>query len=102
MNDLVHVKKSSIHGRGLFARKDIPADALLGALEGVPTERDGAYVIWAVDATGSSGLRITNVLRFVNHAKEPNACFCEMELWTLRPIKAGEEITHDYELSGER
>ena len=96
MSDLAHVKRSPIHGRGLFARKDIPADTLIGTIEGVPTQRDGTYVIWDAEGDGTRALRITNELRFVNHAKKPNAAFYEMELWSLRKIKAGDEITHDY------
>ena len=96
-NDYVCVKKSPIHGRGLFAKRNIPADTRIGTIEGVPTKREGSYVIWSESKSGTwEGLRITNDLRYVNHDKRPNAAFYDDELWSLRAIRAGEEITHDY------
>ena len=91
-----YVGKSPIHGRGLFAARDIPADTILLRLEGRPTQRDGSYVIWWEDETGEHGFRVTNDARYVNHADEANAAFFDMELWSLRRIRKGEEITHDY------
>ncbi len=92
-----HVKESGIHGKGLFAARAIPADTLIIAIEGVTTRRDGPYVIWSDDESGSlQGLRITNAARYVNHARVPNAAFFGDELWSLRGIRRGEEITHHY------
>ena len=94
---LYEVRTSPIHGRGLFATCDIPKETLIGTIEGKPTKRDGSYTIWMDDDEGNSvGLRIMNDLRFVNHARPPNAGFYEDELWSVRRIRAGEEITHDY------
>ncbi len=91
------VAKSPIHGRGLFAARDIPKNTLIESIEGVPTKRDGSYVIWSDDDRGNeSGIRITNACRFVNHAKKPNAGFFGLELWSVRAIKKGDEITHNY------
>ena len=94
---LYEVRSSGIHGRGLFATESIPADTLIGTIEGKPTTRHGAYTIWFEDESGEAeGLRITNALRFVNHARPPNAAFFDTELWSLRRIRPGDEITHDY------
>ena len=91
------VAKSPIHGRGLFAARNIPKNTLIEAIEGMPTKRDGSHVIWSEDKRGNeSGIRITNACRFVNHAKKPNAGFFGLELWSVRAIKKGEEITHNY------
>jgi SET domain-containing protein len=90
----VEVAPSPLHGRGLFAAEAIEADALILRIEGVPVTRNGPHVLWLDE---ESGLRVTNEARFVNHSDEPNAAFFELELWSLRPIEPGEEITHDYE-----
>jgi SET domain-containing protein len=93
---LAVVGDSPIHGRGLFAARDIPADTLILRIEGRPTKRDGAHVIWTQDDRGDHGFLVTNEARFVNHADDANAAFFDMELWSLRRIRKGEEITHDY------
>ena len=92
----IRVGKSKIHGQGLFATADFPADTLILALAGRPTDEDGEHVIWFHGEDGMEGFEITNEARFVNHARKPNAVFYDEELWTLRAIRRGEEITHDY------
>jgi uncharacterized protein len=92
----VRVGTSPIHGKGLFATRAIRADTKIMRIEGVRTRRDGPHVIWSEEADGWHGFRITNEARYVNHADAPNAAFFEDELWSLRRIEAGEEITHDY------
>jgi len=94
---LVHVLESGIHGKGLFATRPIPNDTLIITIAGRPAKRDGTYVIWSADDAGKpQGLRITNDARFVNHSRTPNAGFFGDELWSLRRIRKGEEITHHY------
>ncbi len=94
---LVQVKDSGIHGKGLFAAASIPADTLLLTIEGRPTAEDGTYVIWETEEDGTpAGFLITNEARYVNHARDANAAFFGRELWSLRPIRKGEEITHHY------
>jgi len=94
---LYNVAESSVHGRGLFAAQRIPPTTLLGRYEGEPTGRDGAYVLWIENGDGSwHGINGRNVLRFVNHSDRPNAVFEGDELWSLRSIRRGEEITHHY------
>lgn len=94
---LFHVLDSGIHGKGLFAAAQIPGDTLIITIEGRATKRDGTYVIWSEDGAGTpQGLRITNDARFVNHSTKPNAAFFGEELWSLRRIRKGEELTHHY------
>ncbi len=92
------VRRSPIHGRGLFAADKIPKGTYLGTYEGVVTDRDGCYVLWVENESrdGVYGVRGRNSMRFVNHASKPNAEFDAEELHSLRPIKPGEEITVDY------
>ncbi|MDA1193887.1 MAG: SET domain-containing protein [Planctomycetota bacterium] len=93
----VHVRDSGIHGRGLFAGQDIPKNALILRIEGRATQRNGTYVIWSESERGEpEGFLITNDARFVNHATRPNAAFYDHDLWSLRAIRKGEEITHHY------
>ncbi len=90
------VRRSGIHGKGLFAATDMPADTLILPLEGRTTKRDGAYVLWIDGPAGPQGIELTNDARFVNHARQPNAAFFDDGLWSLHPIGKGDEITHDY------
>lgn len=97
MKHLVQVKRSPIHGRGLFARRHIPAGTHIGNYEGPETLRDGAYVLWCVDENDRPfGIDGKNMLRFTNHSSEPNAIFFGDELHTLRDVEEGEEITFHY------
>ena len=94
---LVTVRRSAIHGRGLFAACDIPRGELIGTFEGSPTKRNGAYVLWVEDEDGVSyGIQGKNDIRFVNHSNEANADFDGVELYAVRNISEGDEITHDY------
>lgn len=92
-----YVAQSPIHGKGLFAARDIPKDVCIGEATGPHTTKDGIHTIWVDNGDGTeTGTRVTNDLRYVNHAKRPNAAFFGTELWTLRAIPKDEEITHYY------
>ena len=91
------VRRSPIHGRGLFARAVIPAGQRIGLYEGPVTARDGDYVLWLDDDDlGEVGIDGQNELRYVNHSRRPNAVFEGQELFALETIPPGAEITHDY------
>jgi SET domain-containing protein len=92
------IKKSKIHGLGLFAEKDIPADTNLGLTHIKHT-------------TSPQNWLRTPLGGFYNHSEEPN---CELitthrgkfwrswveskELRTLKDIIAGDELTCFYSL----
>ncbi len=79
---------------GLFAARRIEKGEIIGELEGEYTDEDGMHVLWLDEKTG---FRVTNALRYINHADEPNACYYnDLSVVALRDIEAGEEITHDY------
>ena len=107
------MKRSGIHGRGLFARSPLPPRRKIGELAGeLITERaaqrkarklqcikivefgDG----WALDATTES-----NCFQYVNHSCRPNTFIRlyrhRVEFYTLRAIAAGEELTCNYGLT---
>jgi uncharacterized protein len=102
-------------GRGLFATEDLEADVLLmdAPILLVPaTQRDelAATVVddyvYEWDGEGTAAL-VLGVSSMCNHDPDPNAFLwlyedeVSAELWTIRPIRAGEEITVSYRAEGE-
>lgn len=97
LSDLVEVRRSSIHGKGLFARRRIRAGTRIGSYEGPRTQKIGDHVLWVVDEEGNEyGIDGRNELRYVNHSRRPNVVFEEADLIALRDIEPGEELLHDY------
>ncbi len=91
--DLVYVKASKTHGKGMFAAKKIKKGVVLGPLLGRPTKKDGTYVLWLTD---KKGLRVTNDYRFINHSFKPNCELTGTEVITIKSIKKDEELFHHY------
>ena len=103
------VRKSGIVGRGLFAGTSIARRAKIGEFEGeviglreARRRARGRRIIaivelerHALDAT-----RMKHGFRFINHSCAPNTFFrCtpqRAEVYALRDIAAGEELTVDY------
>jgi uncharacterized protein len=92
----IKVKKSAIHGKGLFATKTIKTGTALGRYEGPVVTEDSIYVLWVGDAGEEIGINGENELKYLNHHSEPNAEFDGVELQTIRSISKGEEITIHY------
>lgn len=96
-NPRIVVGRSPIHGRGVFARRRLRPGAWIGTFEGERTTRDGEHVLWVqTEDGGEFGLRGRNELRFLNHSREPNAEFEGAELYAIRNIQPGVEITFHY------
>ena len=92
---LVAVKKSKIHGHGLFARKSIKAGEIIGEVRGKPTKKDGPYVLWMDNA--KQGFEVSCILKYINHHHKANACYYDdLTVVALKDIRKGEEITHNY------
>jgi len=105
----LEVRRSRIVGMGLFAGTPIPARAKVGEFEGeviglreARRRARGQRIIaivelerHALDAT-----RMKHGFRFINHSCAPNTFFrCtpqRAEVYALRDIAAGEELTVDY------
>jgi SET domain-containing protein len=99
-NPLCYVAESPIHGRGLFARHDIPAGTWIGHYDGPVSKENGTHVLWVEAGDDAEeewiGYDGTNELRFMNHAAAPNGEMDGLDLYASRRIRANEEITIDY------
>jgi SET domain-containing protein len=107
--DALYVAPSALVGRGLFAGSGIPARAKIGEFEGeviglreARRRAKGRKIVaivelerHALDAT-----RWKHGFRFINHSCAPNTFFrCtpeRAEIYALRDIARGEELTVDY------
>ena len=95
--ELVEAKRSAIHGKGAFARAEITEGTHIGAYTGAPSDEDGIYVLWVEGDDGEfHGIDGDGVLRFLNHSSTPNVEFDGPELFVLRDISPGEELTFHY------
>lgn len=98
LRPLVYAAPSPIHGKGLFARERIPAGHYIGTYWGPTARRNGSHVLWVYGDDGTpEGRRGMNLLRYLNHADRPLAEFDGFDLYALRTIEPGEEITIDYQ-----
>lgn len=106
----VAVKKSKIHGQGVFARAKIAAGApvleyigeRLSPAEARRRDPENNYLLNVDARTTIDGSSDSNVAKFVNHSCEPNLELLVYKkrvfLIALRDIARGEELTYDYNL----
>jgi len=91
---IYEVKRSGIHGKGLFATRKIKKDDIIGHIKYNPVDEDGIYVLWIDEKTA---VKVDCDLKYINHNPKPNACYCDdLNVVALKNISKGEEITHDY------
>lgn len=91
---MIYVDESAIHGKGLFAKRNIKKNEILGTVEGKKTKKNGPYVLWISE---DQGFEVKNDLRYINHSAKPNAIYYDdLTVVAIRNIKKGEEITHNY------
>ena len=91
------VKRSKIHGKGLFAAKFIAEGDVIGVCETRPALEEGPYTLF-VDENEGSKVEVICQLRFVNHSGEPNVAYCDdLTLVALENIQKGVELTHNYD-----
>jgi uncharacterized protein len=93
----LEVKRSPIHGKGLFATEWIWPGAYVGRYAGPRVEEDGRYVLWIQGPDNTEyGVKGINELRYINHSPEPNVEFEGVELFAMHGIAPGEEILLHY------
>lgn len=89
LDNRITIADSKINGQGVFAKANIPAGTNLGITHYEDTRSEDGYI-----RTPLGG--------FYNHSEEPNCRKIELgdsyELWTLREVKQGEELTAHYTL----
>lgn len=97
LENLYYAEESVIHGKGLFARVEIAAGEYMGTYDGPEVVENGSHVLW-VENEGDKwvGRDGVNLLRFINHANDPSAEFYGFDLYALRHINVGEEVTINY------
>jgi len=106
----IEVRRSRIHGRGLFARRDIAAGMRLIQYVGRRISKDqsaelclkrNAYIFTLNEVSDLDGRVSWNPARLINHSCEPN-CDAEVDdrdrIWIVsrRSIQRSEELTYNY------
>jgi SET domain-containing protein len=106
----LEVRKSRIHGRGVFARRDIPACTRLIEYVGLPISKkksveqsmkQNRYLFTVNEVSDLNGKVSWNPARLINHSCEPN---CEANLdendriwiFSIKPVAREEELTFNY------
>jgi SET domain-containing protein len=103
------IRPSKIHGTGVFAHTDIPAETQIIEYVGERVSKEESerrrkagnfFVFIVTDDFDIDGLVDWNPARFINHSCAPN-CEAQQEddhiwIYALRDISAGEELTFNY------
>lgn len=107
MNKIYTVGHSKIHGKGVFATKDIKKGDIVCDLPKTVVRRiihnekeSYNFINWIEVAKNTWVNPGRTALRHLNHSCDPNAVITSTrKLVAMRPIRAGEEITFDYSLT---
>jgi SET domain-containing protein len=112
-NKLLSVRTSRVHGRGVFAKKNIRRGTRIIQYTGrrvpwssIPEESDDQRTFYFGLDNGSEVIDPSaggNEARWINHCCDPNCEAIEDErervfIYALRDIRAGEELCYDYRL----
>ncbi len=103
------VRKSPINGRGLHTLSNLPSRRKVGEISGTRVKNSVAWkqvaqlekiFLVALDDKFSLDISQANSFKDMNHSCQPN-CYLRIiagriEVYTLRRIKAGSELTVDY------
>jgi SET domain-containing protein len=96
MKGKIEVRLSQLSGRGVFATEPIQEGEQVGRFIGKRTTTNGPHVCWMKFDGEWRGYQGRGRLRFLNHANSPNSEFIGLDLYALRVILSGEEVTIDY------
>ena len=90
---MLYKKKSRISGNGLFTDSNLYKGTLIGTFKTVPAIYSTKFSI----LSKSGWRRAVCILKYSNHSSKPNAWVDDdLNMWALKRIKPGEEITWDY------
>lgn len=93
--ELLTVKESPVHGKGLFAAKVIAKGTELGRCKTRKAKKDGPYVLWLEDE--DRGVEVCCDLKYINHGSSPNvAYYDDLTVVALKRIPEGKELLHHY------
>ena len=115
-NSLYIVKTSKIHGKGVYAKKDIPKGIKVIEYVGNIVSRDriaeeqysksektgaGSVYIFELNKKQDVDGNVSwNPARYINHSCDPNCRYKRIDnhIWivSFRDIKKGEELSYDY------
>ena len=103
---LSYAIKRTAHGLGFFTLESIPKDKrIIEYIGAVLTyeeadKKGGKYLFNIDEKYVIDGSPRSNIARYINHSCQPNAkaytTGVRVWIWSLRAIKAGEEITINY------
>ncbi|MFX0203481.1 MAG: SET domain-containing protein [Candidatus Hodarchaeota archaeon] len=112
MESKVYIGCSSIHGKGVFAAVDIKkGERILEIDDSCVVTKDnplqpekGEYEYHCDYLENGKVVLMQEPERYINHCCDPNVYVKQIEeiryVYTMRDIKAGEEITFDYCIDG--
>jgi hypothetical protein len=91
----IYIKISSIQGTGLFAGRAFKPREVVGIVEGPIVPDTGGKYQHPVSFT--EVIENENITRFTNHSCDPSCVMDDLKIIAWRPLKAGDEITIDYD-----
>ena len=98
-----YVRKSAVHGKGVFAAEFIPAGTVVGKYRsrkvGAGVEHPHVLIVYDEDTGEELERRLgTNEFRYLNHSVAPNLEIIDetLEFVASRHISADEELTWYY------
>lgn len=90
--DSIEIRKSPIHGKGVFANKEYPAGSDITHFRGYEVDKDTRHSL----TLENRKIEPTGPLKYLNHSCDPNCCFRGRTLVTKRLVQRREELTINY------
>lgn len=106
MGSKIVVSKSKIHGKGVFANRDIKKGEVVFTIKGklvhwvINNQKESLYAPAWIGMSKHSWIDPDEPARFLNHSCNPDCGIKgKLKVAALRNIKKGEEITIDYSIT---
>ncbi|MBN1409706.1 MAG: SET domain-containing protein-lysine N-methyltransferase [Spirochaetales bacterium] len=110
MADNVIVKKSSIHGKGVFALRDFKEHEYVLTIDDAHVVEDESQLTpeqheFEVDYLSDRIVFMQEPEKYINHSCDPNVYIKTEDgirhVYAMKEIASGEEITFDYSINGD-